>query len=593
MANYQLEFLPGKILEVGGGECPLTGNRGERITLNVDARPGPTVDFVHDLEKFPWPFEDESFENIFAKYVLEHFSWRNIDKVVSEIHRILKKNGKMIAFIPNTLEQCKKVVEQGINEKSIELLFGSQEFNPPALGSHKCGWSPEYAKEFFMKQGFGKVDTFNHPISSTDLIVEAFKMNIEDKKEEKELFEREYFEDGTYGYREYRDFATHYTTSRILLNSTPPLESFIDIGCGRGYLARIIENQGIRSVGMDISKHCRDTRVIENFILHDARNTPWPVKDKEFDFLFTNNFLEHIEEKYLDSILHEIDRVSKRSMHGIHMTDMPVEEKDKCTDITHYTNYPKSWWEERFKSVIPGHKTVIEHPRYLEYDIWDKHPPVSYAPNTVDSLKKINLGSFLDMFYYGWLNTDIIDLSEFAKAQAYSFKQLDVTKGLPFADGEIDIVFSSHLLEHLTRQEGIALLSECFRVLKSGGFIRLSVPDSRLITQKYLDGKISDYRYVNTGVEKCMDDADAYYNLLLANHKTVYDKDSLSMMLEKAGFVRIEQVSAFKSRSKTVQTQTINCHHTLSVILEAEKPGLVTDSPVSMVQPGVLQVEST
>jgi predicted SAM-dependent methyltransferase len=588
---YQLSFVPGKILEIGGGDNPIRDDKGNRLSTNMDVRKSPNIDVVHDLEVFNWPFKDGEFENVFAQYVLEHISWRNIEKVLGEIYRVLKKGGKIVAFLPNTHEQCKRMINEGVNRGTVELLFGSQEF-PNHGGVHKCGWSPGYAKELFIKAGFGKVDAFEHPVSSTDLIIEAFKMEKDDKIDEEEIFERRYFEDGDVGYREYRDFCTHYTTSRIILNCTPPIESFIDIGCGRGYVARIIENHGIRSAGMDVSKHCRDTRVIENYTLHDARKMPWPIKDKEYDFLFTENFLEHLNEKYLDDILHEIDRVSKRSMHGIHMTDLPIKEADEDIDKTHKIKQPKKWWEERFNKVIPGHRTVIEHPRFLEYDVWDKHPPISYAPEVPDALKKVNLGSFLDCFYYGWENIDILDLSGFAKAQAYIFKQHDVTKGLPYKDSEVDIVFSSHLLEHLTREEGAKLLQECYRVMKPGGIIRLSIPDTKMITQKYLDGKISDYRYVNTGVEKCIDDADAYYNLLLANHKTIYDKDSLMKLLERTGFVKVEQVSPFKSRSKIIQTQTTNCHHNLSVVLEAEKPGDV-QKVVSPNQPGLLEVIST
>lgn len=584
---YKLNFVLGKILEIGGGDKPLKGEFGNRITLNMDIRKSPNVDVVHDLEQPPWPFKDEEFENIFAQYVLEHCGWRNLDKVLSESYRVLKRNGKIIAIVPNTLVQCEKIVKDGVNEKTVEMLFGSQEFNPPSLGAHKTGFSKRYAKMLFEKAGFSRVDVIDYPDVPTDMIIEAYKM--EKKNEiEKEYFERTYFEDGTTGYTEYRDFATHYTTSRIILNSVPPLESFIDIGGARGYVARIIENHGIRSTVMDISKHCKDTRVIENFILHDARKMPWPIKDKEYDFLFTENFLEHIDEENLDAILYEIDRVSKRSMHGIHMTDMPIPERDKDRDISHKINKPKPWWEQRFKSVIPNHKTVIEHPRFLEYDKPQDQPPISYAPNVPDKLKKINLGSFKDCFYYNWENLDIIPLDQFAKEQSYIFKQCDVTKGLPYKDGEVDIVFSSHLLEHLTREEGIRLFQECYRVMKPGGIIRLSIPDTRRITQKYLDGEISDYRYVNTGVERCMDDADAYYNLLLANHKTIYDKDSLTKMLEKTGFVKIEAISPFKSRSHVIQTQTTNCHQNLSIVIEAEKP----DGDSSRMNQGLLQVIS-
>lgn len=62
----------------------------------------------------------------------------------------------------------------------------------------------------------------------------------------------------------------------------------------------------------------------------------------------------------------------------------------------------------------------------------------------------------------------------------------DVRRPLPFADGSVDAIYSSHLLEHLTADEGAALLAECFRVLKPGGIIRVVVPDLEGIARAYL-----------------------------------------------------------------------------------------------------------
>src|SRR4051812_17644836 len=53
----------------------------------------------------------------------------------------------------------------------------------------------------------------------------------------------------------------------------------------------------------------------------------------------------------------------------------------------------------------------------------------------------------------------------------------DLRKRLPFADNSFDAVFSSHVLEHLHRNEALALLKEAYRVLKPGGRCRSLVPD--------------------------------------------------------------------------------------------------------------------
>jgi len=554
----------GNVIELGGGANPA-------IHPNVDIIAGPNVDIVADFNK-KLPLEDESYDGIFSRYAIEHISWHNVECFIQEIYRILKPGGKAIIITANTYEQCKKIVDEGINKDTVELLFGSQEF-PDHGGTHKMGFSPEYAEELFKNADFTLIRTFPHPDTVTDLIIEAYKM----KKEE--VFERSYFEDGTYGYKNYRDFATHYSTARIIEEMKP--ESVLSLGCGRAYVVRILENHGIKAIGMDISKHCWHTRATDSFILHDATKTPWVafadpkisgIADKEFDLSFSINFLEHISEEKLDDVIREIVRVSKRGLHGIHFTESPYEEADKDIDITHVTSKSESWWNNKFKTLAPDYDVVLKHPRLLEYEHPEHQPqPTSIAPPIPDNLVKLNIGSFLDCFYYGWKNIDILDLKSFADNQAYNFLQHDARKDLPFKDNSVDIIASNHFIEHISRSEGRQFFKECHRVLKSGGIMRISTPDTQIITQKYIDGNIWEYRYINTGIEQATDDAEAYFSLLLSGHKTIYDEKSLTKMLEQTDFKEIKKVSPFESRSEAIQTQTLTTHPSISIILEATR----------------------
>lgn len=542
---------------------------GNRITTNMDIQDHENVDIKHDLSVFPWPVEDQSFDGVFGRYCLEHLSWHDLPKALKEIYRILKQGGCGVFFVPNTLEQCKKVAETGVSKDAIELLFGSQEFIPRHIGSHKTGFSEEYAKKLFQDAGFKFVKTLPHPVSTTDMVIEAYKID--------EIFERSYFEDGTYGYKDYRDFATHHSTARIIMDAKP--NSVLDIGAGRGYIARILENQGIKATAMDISKHCWHTRVTDDFILWDAMNVPWmrqipnggqqEIDDKAHDLAFSINFLEHIPYDKIDDVIRESIRVSKAGLHGIHFSESPFPEKDEDRDITHIILESEQWWQDKFKSTDPDYTVILKHPRLLEYEHPGQQPqPVSYAPRVTDDLVKLNIGSFIDMFYFNWINIDIIDLKAFSENQSYNFLQHDVTKGLPYEDDSVDAIFNSHIIEHLTRDEGRRFLAECHRVLKQNSIFRISTPDTQLLTKQYLDGKIMDYKYINVGVEKAKDDAEAYYNLLLAGHLTIYDEDSLKKLMESVGFKEIKRVSPFESRSKIIQTQTLTTHPDISVILE-------------------------
>jgi SAM-dependent methyltransferase len=100
------------------------------------------------------------------------------------------------------------------------------------------------------------------------------------------------------------------------------------------------------------------------------------------------------------------------------------------------------------------------------------------ARDTLVSRRLLNLGCG-GRFHAAWTNLD-------AAPQSTSVIRHDVTQRLPFADRTFEFVYHSHLLEHLTPEQGAALLRECHRVLTPGGTIRVVVPDLEAIARLYL-----------------------------------------------------------------------------------------------------------
>jgi len=66
--------------------------------INLDIKKYPGVDIIHDLNTYPYPFSDNYADFILMKHVLEHLD--NIVKVMEEIYRILKPNGKVEIIVP-------------------------------------------------------------------------------------------------------------------------------------------------------------------------------------------------------------------------------------------------------------------------------------------------------------------------------------------------------------------------------------------------------------------------------------------------------------------------------------------------------------
>jgi len=65
--------------------------------LNVDFQGSP--DIKHNLDKYPYPFKDNSVDYILASHIIEHLE--DPDKFLRECHRILKKGGRMKIKTPH------------------------------------------------------------------------------------------------------------------------------------------------------------------------------------------------------------------------------------------------------------------------------------------------------------------------------------------------------------------------------------------------------------------------------------------------------------------------------------------------------------
>ena len=66
--------------------------------VNLDSAKLPGVDIVHDIEKLPLPFGDNEFNEILCQDILEHIEYI---PVLKDIHRILKKGGKLTIRVPH------------------------------------------------------------------------------------------------------------------------------------------------------------------------------------------------------------------------------------------------------------------------------------------------------------------------------------------------------------------------------------------------------------------------------------------------------------------------------------------------------------
>ena len=173
---------------------------------------------------------------------------------------------------------------------------------------------------------------------------------------------------------------------------------------------------------------------------------------------------------------------------------------------------------------------------------------------------KINIGCGKAKLQ-SWINLDIEKGADII---------LDLKKGLPFKDNSIQYIYSEHVLEHFSFNEGQIFLKDCFRILTDGGIIRIATPDLDHIIKKYLsdwrnqDWLLSpEYSFITTRGNML--------NVIFSwwGHNFLYNEEDLRMQLENAGFTNLVKTDFRSSRFSDLCNLETRIDSKL--IIEAEK----------------------
>lgn len=112
------------------------GNSKKEGFIGVDSLKLSNVDIVHNLEVFPYPFEDNSIDEIWMDQVLEHI--KNPLNVVEELHRICKPNAKVNIGVPYFRSMYSAIDPTHVNFFSV---FWFNYFDPTHPFHHKYQYS--------------------------------------------------------------------------------------------------------------------------------------------------------------------------------------------------------------------------------------------------------------------------------------------------------------------------------------------------------------------------------------------------------------------------------------------------------------------
>jgi SAM-dependent methyltransferase len=222
----------------------------------------------------------------------------------------------------------------------------------------------------------------------------------------------------------------------------------------------------------------------------------------------------------------------------------------------------------------------------------------------------IYLGGGANWYFPRWENIDFYHTSVFVDYKIdFRLKQ-----SLPFEKESVLAIFTSHVLEHLDDNTVKYLLLECYKILKSNGILRISVPDMDKAFKAY---KEKDHSFFDKGGVICKGDEierkfvnffasykeedysggpivspeevkekvrtlDKYsfckwcvslipQNATYKAHINAFDYDKLRLILKKIGFRRIYKSRFRKSRLKIMQATEFDNRPIVSLYIEAIK----------------------
>jgi hypothetical protein len=125
----------------------------------------------------------------------------------------------------------------------------------------------------------------------------------------------------------------------------------------------------------------------------------------------------------------------------------------------------------------------------------------------------------------GWANVDLFGYGDIA---------LNLTRPLPIPSLGAESIFHEHLLEHLTLRQGLALLSECYRILQPGGVLRIGVPDTGSYIRSYMEGGKGLIEMVRPGRPTPLIAVQEIFYWY--GHRSMYDFETLAMVCRAVGF---------------------------------------------------------
>jgi len=152
----------------------------------------------------------------------------------------------------------------------------------------------------------------------------------------------------------------------------------------------------------------------------------------------------------------------------------------------------------------------------------------------------------------------------------------DIVKGLPVSGNSCDLVYCSHILEHLSYEDLRTALANTFKILKPKGVFRLIVPDLESYIRQYVqdasdDASIKFLKETQLGQIKKRTFFGQLRYIWGSHHCWMWDFKALRKELAEAGFQNIRRMRGHDSQHAQFNEIEAEQRWKDSLVVECEK----------------------
>lgn len=157
------------------------------------------------------------------------------------------------------------------------------------------------------------------------------------------------------------DPATWYPELWLWVMSSLNIRSVLDVGCGEGHCMGFFRQFGCAVRGVDGSRLAKERSVLDEcHDVHDYLDGPY-VPDGLYDLVWCCEFVEHVEERYVDNYL----QTFKAAKNFIFLTHAVPGQPG-----WHHVNcQPADYWVDKLQQIgFEYHASLTEHARRVAHE---------------------------------------------------------------------------------------------------------------------------------------------------------------------------------------------------------------------------------